>query len=345
MKNFTITKNQINNLASKLLSENWNVISPSKDGSKYSKINDAKELILDSTLKPTEISMKEYFFPKSETLFFFKRKKDDYELIDLPELNSKAVIFGAKSCDASAISILSKVFNWDYKDEFFNKRVENTVIIGLACKFSDENCFCTSVGLSPLSENGSDIFLIPIDDKKHLVKSVTDKGKDFISTNNTFFTEEENISVPSGDFPFPEKRFSTDNVKEWLDKNFENNFWMNAGETCLGCAQCAYVCPTCHCFDIVDEDCYSCGRRVKNWDSCQFELFTKHASGHNPREDQGKRYRQRVSHKFKYYKDRFDEILCTGCGRCTRGCPVSIDIGLILEDINSHSLATISVNN
>ena len=345
MKNFIITKDQLNKLASKLLNDNWSVISPSKDGSKYSKINDAKDLIVDSTFKPTNISMKEYFLPKSETLFFFKRKKDDYELIDLPESDSKAVIFGAKPCDASAIPILSKVFNWDYKDEFFNKRVDNTVIIGMACKYSDENCFCTSVGLSPVSEIGSDIFLIPIDDKKYLVKTVTDKGKEFISTNKNYFEDAENIDAPLNDFPTPEKRFSTENVKEWLDKNFDNNFWMNAGETCLGCAQCAYVCPTCHCFDIVDEDCYSCGRRVKNWDSCQFELFTKHASGHNPRENQEKRYRQRVSHKFKYYKDRFDELLCTGCGRCTRGCPVSIDIGLILEDINSHFLETINVNN
>ena len=138
---------------------------------------DAKELIVDSSLKPTDISMKEYFFPKSETLFFFKRKKDDYELIDIPDSEFKTVIFGAKPCDASAIPVLSKVFNWDYKDEFFNKRVENTIVIGLACKFTDENCFCTSVGLSPLSENGSDIFLIPLNDNEYLMKAVTDKGK------------------------------------------------------------------------------------------------------------------------------------------------------------------------
>jgi hypothetical protein len=58
MKNFTITKDQLNNLASKLFGENWTVISPSKDGSRYSKISSAEELIVDSTLKPTDISMK-----------------------------------------------------------------------------------------------------------------------------------------------------------------------------------------------------------------------------------------------------------------------------------------------
>lgn len=102
---------------------------------------------------------------------------------------------------------------------------------------------------------------------------------------------------------------------------------------CLSCAQCAFVCPVCHCFDIVDEDySYTEGRRMKNWDGCQFGHFTLHASGHNPRDIQGKRYRQRVNHKFKYYVDKFGEILCTGCGRCSRGCAVSIDIKEIVAN-------------
>ena len=41
----------------------------------------------------------------------------------------------------------------------------------------------------------------------------------------------------------------------------------------------------------------------------------------NPRPDQGARQRQRVLHKFSIYPDKFGEILCTGCGNCTRNCP------------------------
>jgi len=62
MKNFTITNDQLNKLASKQLIDSWAVITPSNDGSKYSKISSAEELIVDSSLKPTDISIKDHFF-------------------------------------------------------------------------------------------------------------------------------------------------------------------------------------------------------------------------------------------------------------------------------------------
>ena len=64
-------------------------------------------------------------------------------------------------------------------------------------------------------------------------------------------------------------------------------FWREHALACLGCGACAYTCPVCHCFDIVDEGNAREGVRARNWDACQFPLFTLHASGHNPRGEQG----------------------------------------------------------
>jgi sulfhydrogenase subunit beta (sulfur reductase) len=334
MELYNLSGDNLKKLSEELLKQSWDVISASEDGKGYQKVNSTDKVLLNSKAAPTKISFKEYFFPKSETLFYFKQNQSDIELTDPRSADTKTVIFGAKPCDAASLPALEEVFNWDYHDDFFNKRRDNTVIIGLACNYSDEYCFCNSVGLSQTSEKGSDIFLTELNDGSYLVKAITQKGNDFIALFKSFFQPGASES-PKSNTSEQARKFNYQNIKSWLDKNFENSFWNNAGELCMGCAQCAFVCPTCHCFDIVDENCeLNCGRRAKNWDSCQFTIFTKHASGHNPRDNQNKRYRQRVMHKFKYYNDKFEEILCTGCGRCSRGCEAGIDIAGILEEID-----------
>ena len=56
-------------------------------------------------------------------------------------------------------------------------------------------------------------------------------------------------------------------------------------------------------------------------------LFTLETSGHNPRPTKGGRMRNRVSHKFSFYPERYDgHFSCVGCGRCVVSCPVSLDI-------------------
>lgn len=339
MEEFIISTGNLKSLADALIKEGKRVYSPSKEGSRFVTIKSGEDLRLVPEDRPTDISPKGVIFPKTDVILFYKKEKSSVDLID-PEIKWDQVAFGLKPCDTAGLSIMSKVFNWDYRDEFFNKRREKTVLIGLACKYRDNACFCTSVNLSPVSNVGSDLFMVKISDDSFSTIVVTDKGRQFIESYKNYFVkgdgskaQKELESINSLPKSFEYKR-----VKEWLDKNFETEIFNPIGDICLGCGQCAFVCPTCHCFDIVDEDySYNEGRRMKNWDSCQFSLFTLHASGHNPRENQAKRYRQRINHKFKYYQDRFNEILCTGCGRCSRGCPVSIDIKEVVSRIGNIS--------
>ena len=104
---------------------------------------------------------------------------------------------------------------------------------------------------------------------------------------------------------------------------------------CLGCGACAYACPVCHCFDLQDESDKKECRRLRNWDSCGFGLFTLHASGHNPRPDQSARWRQRVTHKFSIYPQKFKTLACTGCGRCSRLCQAGMAIAETCERIEA----------
>jgi len=121
-------------------------------------------------------------------------------------------------------------------------------------------------------------------------------------------------------------RFNHEEIRERLDKFFESKEWIEQSLRCLGCGACAYVCPTCACFDIQDEAHGKNGSRVRCWDSCGFSHFTLHTSGHNPREVQSERWRQRIMHKFSYMPERLSVYGCTGCGRCSRACPVDMNI-------------------
>jgi sulfhydrogenase subunit beta (sulfur reductase) len=169
MEEKIISKENLLKLCSDLLKNNVDVITPGEKG--YVKIKSENEVALSSKAKHTKASFKEYVFPKSEPIIYYKKNQNDVEIIE-PKVEEKTtVIFGAKPCDIRSINILSKIFNWDYKDEFFNTRARNTVLIGLMCEFADEFCFCTSVNLSPTSVDGSDIFLLPLDENNFAVRN------------------------------------------------------------------------------------------------------------------------------------------------------------------------------
>ncbi len=321
-----------------LIKDNHIVIGQDSKEINWKRITGAKDIVVNSKNIPSNISYKEFVFAKTEPIIYYKNKKDEFDIVEPALPRQKLVFLGAKPCDARSIEIMSKVFNWDYKDKFFNERAEGSIVIGVACNYQDKFCFCTSVGLSPVTEKGSDLFLVPLDEKNFALQIVTERGKEFIQPYQKYLSDGNQAKSKEilSKIKNPEKRFETSKVSEWLTNNFEHKIFDNVGDICVGCGQCAFACPVCHCFDIVDEECdYSSGRRMKNWDACQFGLFTLHGSGHNPRETQGKRYRQRIAHKFKYYQDKFDEVLCTGCGRCSRGCPVGIDIAEVVAEINS----------
>jgi formate hydrogenlyase subunit 6/NADH:ubiquinone oxidoreductase subunit I len=329
----TITEQNLHLLIDTLLTSGVRVVGPKKVGTLvlYEPLTNATELNL--TELPRR-SSKETFFPICENILSYEKKDGkmtvhDMDLTVLPE----TVLIGARPCDSAAPGILDAVFSWDYNDEFFLERRRKTTIIGIACTSSDDACFCTSVGLSPEEALGSDLFLTPLLGGGYLCQSITEKGESLISKHPELFDESVNTAtVPLSQPDMP--KLDLQKIKAWLDRNFENDLWAGIAERCVGCGACAFICPACHCFDINDEGTEGKGCRRKHWDACGFSKFTNHASGHNPRDVQPQRYRNRIMHKFKYYDDKFGKTLCTGCGRCIRACPVGIDIAEILEEIN-----------
>ncbi len=330
----TITEQNLRLLIDGLITEGKRVVGPKTAGTMtlYEPLASGADLNLGGLPRR---SAKEAFFPLSETILTFEKDKDGIRVEDVdPKRFPETVLVGALPCDAAAPQIMDAVFSWDYDDEFFLMRRRKTTIIGVACTSADDACFCTMVGLSPTDTKGSDLFLTPITGGGYACQGVTDKGEALFIQFPQLFAEAAEVqpvpaATPAG-VPVDLQK-----VKAWLADHFEDGLWDEVATRCAGCGACAFLCPACHCFDIVDEGGEKKGSRRKNWDACAFGKFTHHASGHNPRDLQPKRYRNRFMHKFKYYDDKFGQTLCTGCGRCVRACPVGIDIAAIIHHIEA----------
>jgi ferredoxin len=279
------------------------------------------------------MSPKNVLFPKVENLFYYTNKKTE-STISVLDLNKipEVVLWGAHPCDTAAIDVLRSIFCWEINDEFFAKRLEKLVVIGLSCHKSDEYCFCTSTGITPDSKKGSDILLSRLQGGDYQAEILTEKGNSIVDLSPELFEPATGEQVVITEV---KQKFDNRQVTEKLATSFEHPFWVSNSLRCIGCGACAYVCPTCACFDIQDEAYGSKGRRYRSWDSCGFGLFTLHTSGHNPRSVQSQRWRQRIMHKFSYMPERNESLGCVGCGRCSSSCPVDMNIAEQLAAIQN----------
>ena len=288
-------------------------------------------------------SLKEFLLPQTEVLLRYRQHKGDVKLEEVPLTQPKQVILGAKPCDAAGMDILDKVMNWDYRDELWFARREATTIVSLLCPCMDCSCFCSAVGAGPDSTRGSDVLLIPVEGG-YLAQMVTEKGEALFGArakevaDNSLMAKAEELRQAASKKVAENLPLLPAELPDWLSRNFDHDYWETLALRCHGCGACASICPTCHCFDIVDErDGMAGGGRRRNWDSCQTGKFTVHTSGHNPRNTQDERYRQRIMHKFSIYPLRFGDVLCTGCGRCVRICPAGMNLPEVLGQLTEHA--------
>jgi sulfhydrogenase subunit beta (sulfur reductase) len=292
------------------------------DRIEIAKLESAAELARDGQ---ATTSAKASVFPKVERLLQFRFEGQNVALDDVEPGVRPTVLFGVRPCDARAFHALDVVFNWDTKDKFFNQRLASTTVVTLACTAADEHCFCTSVGSRPDDPEGSDIMLRLLRTGDYLVEVLTEEGRSLVAlARGTFrpLSGEPDLAPTAAVAPV----FDAKVLQAKLAGKFESPVWVEQSLRCLGCGACAYVCPTCVCFDIQDEADTRQGQRLRAWDSCGMRLFTLHASGHNPRDKQSQRWRQRIYHKFAYYPDRFQTLGCVGCGKCSRACPVDMNL-------------------
>ncbi len=321
-----ISKNKLPDLCNKIASNNSRILIPvrdEKDRIIFREVTTCTDIIDDYI--QTTLSAKETVFPQYEEILKFKLVDKDIQIVEKIKEPIPTVVIGCRPCDARSFATLNAVFLEDSEDSIYKNRLDKTTLISISCSKSDHYCFCTSTGGGPGDTAGSDILLTQINNSDYLAEIITEKGKAIVALSPDFFTDAvlEKKETHLADVKL---KFDIKDIREKIDKNFESEIWKLQSLRCLGCGACAYVCPACSCYDLQDEKTRTAGSRVRCWDNCGFSNFTLHTSGHNPREVQSMRWRQRIMHKFSYQPDRLNVSGCVGCGRCSRSCPVDMNI-------------------
>jgi ferredoxin len=333
MEKKQITKEKLKSWLSRIKDDGKQLYAPVGEGEKanFKRIHTVDEILWGHI--QTVRSAKDVVFPRAEKLFSYKKEKGEVELQDYnPEELPETVIFGLHPCDAAGFRPLGCIFNWDTPDKPYNERWKRTVLITVSCTQCDEYCFCTSVTGGPGNTEGSDILLTPVREG-YLAEIITEKGNELYMKYSDFFEPVSGDIDKESYLASVPVRFKVEEITRNLSGMFESDVWKTQSERCLGCGACAFVCPVCACFDILEDVKGNSGNRIRCWDSCGFSLFTLHTSGHNPRAVQSQRWRQRLMHKFSYMPERLSVVGCTGCGRCSRACPVDMNIAEHLETV------------
>ena len=300
------------------------------------------------TLAKATVPAKEAVLPQCEVLVRYSKTKDPNDpgkctmtLDDTPQAEP-TVVFGSRPCDARGYVTLDRPYlHGPFADPYYKARRDQLTVITLTCPSGCSTCFCHWVGGGPTSPEGSDVLMTEVEGG-YVLQAMTDKGAALLEGSSLAdgadrFADAE--AARKAAWASLEKAPSLAEAPAKVAARFEDvEFWQQETDRCLSCGACTYFCPTCYCFNITDEgDGLNGreGRRLRTWDNCMSPLFTREASGHNPRTAKALRMRNRVSHKFATYPENWGAFSCNGCGRCVSNCPVHLNIrAIVLAAIN-----------
>jgi ferredoxin len=144
----------------------------------------------------------------------------------------------------------------DFTDPIYRARRERAVIISVNCTHPAETCFCTSMDTGPQVKKGFDLNITELDDvfvltvgselaRRLLTDIPFENASGYILTN-----VEHKIGHAKQQM---RRTLDTSDLPELILDNLDHPYWNKIGKRCLSCTNCTLVCPTCFCWDTVDE--------------------------------------------------------------------------------------------
>jgi formate hydrogenlyase subunit 6/NADH:ubiquinone oxidoreductase subunit I len=259
------------------------------------------------------IPLKKLLLPPTELLW--RQSEDSFSTSFAP---ANVALIDVAPCDLYALAYLDQAYT---EDSLYQQRRRNLLLVGRECSPSP-HCHCPPHAAPP----SFDLFFAGDG-----VWCGSELGRKVLMD----FT-----GVVSGmDMSLPLKYWMGQsvppkNIKARFLQSVDNPLWAEVAGHCLSCGACSAVCPTCACYDVVDEVALSGEiRRQRVWDNCFFRDHGLVAGGHNFRPDRTARLRFRFEHKYLGFGEQRGSISCVGCGRCQQVCPVGINLAKILEQL------------
>jgi len=315
-----------------------------KDGKfTYDKLSSASDLRLD--FDETLYSPKRYLLPPKDPVLSFAPK--NASSCEPAYADKNQAIIGIHPCDLAAIALLDKAFAQGVIDEHYCARREQITLVGIYPTRPGKHRFVSSMIKPDEPYLAADAMLIDMGNDSYAIEIVTDRGKEFFSSSAA-------IPAHSGLCLEAEVRknavkdsvvlsMERDNLPSFLNGKERHPVWETRGRKCFSCGSCIAVCPTCYCFDMLDEMdlSFEYGLRFRCWDGCVLHHFAECAGERNFRAKPSERIRHRLYRKQKYLFEQLALPGCVGCGRCKTACipdiafPPDIHNDLIQKD-SSH---------
>jgi sulfhydrogenase subunit beta (sulfur reductase) len=307
---------------------------------------------------------KEYLLPTPERLAAYRVEDGRATLEDgTPQPPRPRVLFGVRSCDVAGMAYLERFFSGapfgadGVPDPAFAARRDATTVISVVCARTGPTCMCVCCEGGPALARGFDWQLTGLADG-WLVEIGSARGErlaarcaDVLGDTPPGALAAQAAQVHAtveGFHAASRRRVPTMAASRMVSSGrVPHGFWAGVGERCFECGGCAFVCPTCSCFNVADTVGVGEGgfdgpvdgifpnvpggittevrdgryERVRLRDNCILPGFVREAGGGYPRWTCGERCVTRFFHKLSWqFHARMGALGCTGCGRCVLVC-------------------------
>jgi len=123
--------------------------------------------------------------------------------MQVPDPGQPQVLFAIRPCDAAALTSMDALFLGDPADLYWGRRRQNSLLVGLACmQVPTPECFCTTVGGSPLGTANLDVILYA-DGEGYVAAALTERGAALLGPAGGRALEQPFVPQPPELAPFP----------------------------------------------------------------------------------------------------------------------------------------------